>query len=38
VRRAGLEDTYMALVRQAESGQGRGADPAAARRLSVITG
>jgi ABC-2 type transport system ATP-binding protein len=38
VRRAGLEDTYMALVRQAESGPERGADAAAARRLSVITG
>jgi hypothetical protein len=28
----------MALVRQAESGQERGADATAARRLSVVTG
>jgi ABC-2 type transport system ATP-binding protein len=36
VRRASLEDTYMALVRQAESGQ----EPAAGanRRFSVVTG
>jgi len=38
VRRASLEDTYMAMVRQAESGRERGADADAARRFSVVTG
>jgi ABC-2 type transport system ATP-binding protein len=33
VRRASLEDTYMALVRQFESGQGEGAE----RKFSVVT-
>ena len=33
VRRGGLEDTYMALVRQFESGQGEGAE----RKFSVVT-
>jgi len=37
VRRASLEDTYMALVRQAESRPGGGAD-VAARRLTAVAG
>ena len=37
VRRASLEDTYMALVRQAESWPGGGAD-VAARRLTAVAG
>jgi len=37
VRRASLEDTYMALVRQAESGPGP-ADDAAVRKFSVVAG
>ena len=35
VRRASLEDTYLALVRQAESGQGE-AGQAAARNLEEV--
>ena len=37
VRRASLEDTYMALVRQAESGNGL-ADDMMTRRFSVAAG
>jgi ABC-2 type transport system ATP-binding protein len=37
VRRASLEDTYMALVQQVESRPGR-ADESAARKLSAVTG
>jgi ABC-2 type transport system ATP-binding protein len=37
VRRASLEDTYMALVRRAESGPGADADMAV-RKLSVVAG
>jgi ABC-2 type transport system ATP-binding protein len=37
VRRASLEDTYMALVRQAESGAGR-ADDTTMRKFSVVAG
>jgi ABC-2 type transport system ATP-binding protein len=37
VRRASLEDTYMTLVRRAESGTGPAAD-AAARKFSVVAG
>ena len=38
MRRASLEDTYMALVRQAESGAGVGGGEDAVRKFTVVAG